>query len=160
MTRTRAQRLFQSMRNRSEHKGFGRAAGRYDREDFRPSSIGRTCSGLREPLRPRDESRAIEARSKESHARTVPESGPPIRSLRSKPVVVAGSRPSTILGIWFSEPPRATLRDLTQGSESKSLLSRRGIAAWLLWTALGRGMGAKFARPLLKLSRRSLYRPF
>jgi hypothetical protein len=33
-------------------KGFGRAAGRYDREDFRPSSIGRTRSGLREPSRP------------------------------------------------------------------------------------------------------------
>jgi hypothetical protein len=32
--------------------GFGRAAGRYDREDFRPSSIGRTRSGLREPPRP------------------------------------------------------------------------------------------------------------
>ena len=32
--------------------GFGRAAERYDREDFRPSSIGRTCSGLREPPRP------------------------------------------------------------------------------------------------------------
>ena len=26
--------------------GFGRAAERYDREDFRPSSIGRTRSGL------------------------------------------------------------------------------------------------------------------
>jgi hypothetical protein len=33
-------------------KGFGRVAVRYDREDFRPSSIGRTCSGLREPPRP------------------------------------------------------------------------------------------------------------
>ena len=33
-------------------KGFGRAAGRYDREDFRPSSIGRTRSGLWEPPRP------------------------------------------------------------------------------------------------------------
>jgi hypothetical protein len=32
--------------------GFGRAAELYDREDFRPSSIGRTRSGLREPLRP------------------------------------------------------------------------------------------------------------
>ena len=32
--------------------GFGRAAGRNDREDFRPSSIGRTRSGLREPPRP------------------------------------------------------------------------------------------------------------
>ena len=32
--------------------GFGRAAGRYDREDFRPSSIGRTRSGLWEPPRP------------------------------------------------------------------------------------------------------------
>jgi hypothetical protein len=32
--------------------GFGRAAGRYDREDFRPSSIGRTRSGLRESPRP------------------------------------------------------------------------------------------------------------
>jgi len=32
--------------------GFGRAAERYDREDFRPSSIGRTRSGLREPPRP------------------------------------------------------------------------------------------------------------
>jgi hypothetical protein len=29
-------------------KGFGRAARRSDREDFRPSSIGRTCRGLRE----------------------------------------------------------------------------------------------------------------
>jgi hypothetical protein len=32
--------------------GFGRATGQYDREDFRPSSIGRTRSGLREPPRP------------------------------------------------------------------------------------------------------------
>ena len=32
--------------------GFGRAAGRYDREDFRPSSIGRTRSRLWEPPRP------------------------------------------------------------------------------------------------------------
>jgi hypothetical protein len=32
--------------------GFGRAAGRYDREDFRPSSIGRTRSGLWELPRP------------------------------------------------------------------------------------------------------------
>jgi hypothetical protein len=54
MTRTRAQRLFQSMRNRPEHNGFGRAAERYDghdREDFRPSSIGRTHSRLWEPPR-------------------------------------------------------------------------------------------------------------
>ena len=35
--------------------GFGRAAARYDREDFRPSSIGRIRSGLREPPRPSDE---------------------------------------------------------------------------------------------------------
>ena len=33
---------------------------------------------------------------------------------------------STILRIGFSEPPRAAVRDLTQGTESKSLLSRRG----------------------------------
>jgi hypothetical protein len=33
---------------------------------------------------------------------------------------------NTILRIWFSELPRAALRDLTQGSESKLLLSRRG----------------------------------
>jgi hypothetical protein len=32
--------------------GFGRAAWRYDREDFRPSSIGRTRSGLREVAAP------------------------------------------------------------------------------------------------------------
>jgi hypothetical protein len=37
--------------------GFGRAAGRNDREDFRPSSIGRTRSGLREPPRPETSAR-------------------------------------------------------------------------------------------------------
>ena len=44
--------------------GFGRADGRYDREDFRPSSIGRTRSGLREPPRPSSSLRRCRGRFK------------------------------------------------------------------------------------------------
>jgi hypothetical protein len=78
--------------------GFGRAPVRDDREDFRPSSIGRTRSGLREPPRPRDEFPTGGARHKESQARTVKsmKMGLAIRSVQSLHVVVAGSRPSTI----------------------------------------------------------------
>jgi hypothetical protein len=46
------------------------------------------------------------ARNKESHARTVPESGLPIRSVRSSRDVVAGSRPSTIRATFFVQRRR------------------------------------------------------
>jgi hypothetical protein len=49
--------------------GFGRTAGRNDREDFRPSSIARTCSGLQKPRCLRDElDRAQVAMEERAHA--------------------------------------------------------------------------------------------
>lgn len=51
--------------------GFGRAAGRNDREDFRASSIGRTRSRLREQLRPGTSAR-FGARGHETKTMTSP----------------------------------------------------------------------------------------
>jgi hypothetical protein len=93
------------MRNRSEHMASEEPPGEYDREDFRPSSIGRTRSGLREPRRPETSFEPAERDTKKSQTRMVLESGHAIRSMQSL-YDVAGSRPSTIrfikAALWSS----------------------------------------------------------
>jgi hypothetical protein len=68
-------------------KGFGRAAGWYDREDFRPSSIRRTCSGLREPPRPET---SHKPRNKESQTRTVSDRASQFDRCRARATVSQG----------------------------------------------------------------------
>jgi hypothetical protein len=64
------------MRNRSEHMASEEPPGEYDREDFRPSSIGRTRSGLREPRRPETSFEPAERDTKKSQTRMVLRIGP------------------------------------------------------------------------------------